>query len=51
MSHIVDAIPSHNLLIIEPIHIVTHLTTFRRPVGTYGIPRETIIVCWALNRE
>jgi hypothetical protein len=50
MTRIVDALPSDELLIIEPIHIVTHLTTFRRPEGTYGIPKETLIVCWALNR-
>ena len=50
MTHIVDALPSENLLIIEPTHIVTHLTTFRRPAGTYGIPRETLIICSALNR-
>ena len=50
MTRIVDALPSENLLIIEPIHIITHLTTFRRPAGTYGIPRETLIICSALNR-
>jgi hypothetical protein len=50
MTRIVDALPSDNFLIIEPTHIVTHLTTFRRPAGTYGIPKETLIICWALNR-
>jgi hypothetical protein len=51
MARIVDALPSQDLLIIEPTHIVTHLTTFQRPAGTYGIPKKTLIVCWALNRE
>lgn len=50
MTRILDARPADNLLIIEPSHIVTHLTTFRRPAGTYGIPEETLVVCWALNR-
>jgi hypothetical protein len=47
---IVDAQPSDELLIVEPAHIITHLTIFRRPVGTYGIDRDTLVVCWALNR-
>ena len=50
MSRIVDTVPSKQLMIIQPVHLITHLTTFRRPSGTYGIPRETIIICWALNR-
>lgn len=50
MTQIVDATPSESLVIIEPIHIVTHLTTFLRPKGTYGIDKETLIICQALNR-
>jgi hypothetical protein len=50
MSQIVDAHAIDGPVIIEPHHIVTHLTTFRRPKGTYDIPRETLVVCWALNR-
>lgn len=50
MTKIVDALPSQSLVIIEPIHIITHLTTFLRPKGTYGINKETIIICQALNR-
>lgn len=50
MSRIVDAIPSQNVVIIEPHHIITHLTTYRRPAGTYGIMKETLVICWALNR-
>lgn len=50
MTRIVDANPSKDLVIIEPTHIVTHLTTFRRNIGAYGINRETLVVCWALNR-
>lgn len=49
-TRIVDAEPSNNLVIIEPGHIITHLSTFHRPVNTYGIGRTTLVVCWALNR-
>ncbi len=41
---------SNQLFIIEQQHIITHLSTIRRPAGTYGIPRETLVVCWSLNR-
>jgi hypothetical protein len=50
MTRILDVQPADYLLIIEPAHIVTHLTTYKRPLGTYGILEETLIVCWALNR-
>lgn len=50
ITQIVDALPSDKLVIIEPMHIITHLTTFERQAGTYGINRNTLVVCWALNR-
>jgi hypothetical protein len=50
MVHIVDALPSNNLSIIEPVHIITHVTTVQRPAGTYGIGRKVLVVCWAPNR-
>lgn len=50
MARIVDAKLSDNFIIIEPTHIITHLVTFKRPEGTYGIDRKSLIVCWALNR-
>ncbi len=49
-TRIVDDKPADQLLIIEMHHIITHLTTFQRPLGTYGINKETLITCWALNR-
>lgn len=49
-TRIVDLAPSGALVIIETSHIVTHLTTFQRPARTYGISRESLVVCWALNR-
>ncbi|KAJ7123995.1 hypothetical protein C8R43DRAFT_899328 [Mycena crocata] len=50
-SSIVDAQDSGNICIIEPRHILTHLTIYKRPVGTYGIRnRELLAICWSLNR-
>lgn len=49
-ARIVDSDISNQLLIVEQQHIRTHLSTYRRPAGTYGIPRQTLVVCWALNR-
>ncbi|KAJ6583141.1 hypothetical protein DFH09DRAFT_911716 [Mycena vulgaris] len=34
---VVDATPSGNRFIIEPRHILTHLTTYKRPKGAFGI--------------
>lgn len=47
---LIDAQPSGNFYIIEPRHIITHLTMFKRPAGTYGFQKEIISVCWSLNR-
>ncbi len=49
-THIVDCQPSNQCVIVEQQHICTHLSTYRRPAGTYGIPRNTLVVCWALNQ-
>lgn len=49
-TRIFDSIPSNQLFIVEPQHIRTHLSTYRRPSGTYGIQKDTLVVCWALNR-
>ena len=52
LTKVVDAasLDDNALQIIEPTHIITHLTTFRRPEGTYSIPQKTLVICWALNR-
>ena len=49
-TKIVDAGPLERLVIIEQRHIITHLTVLPRPIGTYGIERKTLVICWALNR-
>ena len=50
MSWIVDTHSTEDLVIIKPNHIITHLTTFQHLKGTYGIQKEMLIMCWALNR-
>lgn len=47
---IMDELPSNNRVLIEQHHVVAHVSTLRRPAGTYGIERETLVVCRALNR-
>jgi hypothetical protein len=47
---IVDATLSGRFCIIEPMHILTHLTFYRRPMGTYDIDRDFLVICWSLNR-
>lgn len=49
-SQVVNAALSAEVIVIEPHHIITHLTTFRRPAGTYSISHEILVICWALNR-
>ncbi|KAJ6523268.1 hypothetical protein DFH09DRAFT_1286690 [Mycena vulgaris] len=49
-TKVVDAAPSGRFCIIEPRHILTHLPVYKRPKGTYGIDRELLVICWALNR-
>lgn len=49
-SRAVDAALSNKLVIIEPTHIITHLTVLPRPIDTYGIDRNFLVICWALNR-
>lgn len=50
MTQTVDALPSDNIIIIEPMHIITHVTIYPRPAGTYAISKDVLNVCWALNR-
>ncbi|KZV59036.1 hypothetical protein PENSPDRAFT_672638 [Peniophora sp. CONT] len=50
-TQIFDAAPSSELIIIKPKHVVAHVTTLPRPLGTYGIMRETVAVCWAVGRD
>ncbi|KAJ7119217.1 hypothetical protein C8R43DRAFT_960148 [Mycena crocata] len=49
-AKVVSAAPSNRFCIIEPKHILTHLTVYKRPKGTYGINSAVLTICWALNR-
>lgn len=49
-TQLFDAESSGDMVVIEPQHIITHVTTLRRPIGTYGIDKETLAVCWAADR-
>lgn len=50
MTTIVDSRPSDNFVLIEASHIISHLSTYERPVDTYGIPKPLLVICWAMNR-
>ncbi|VDB99907.1 unnamed protein product [Peniophora sp. CBMAI 1063] len=47
---IFDAAPSPTLIVLEPKDIIAHVTTLLRPMGTYGVPRQTLVVCSSLDR-
>lgn len=49
LTRVYDTLPSDNVFLIEPRHIITHLTTWTRP-RFLGINHSVIIVNWALNR-
>ncbi len=49
-TKIVDIHLSETVLILEPRHIICHLSSYRRPAGTFGLNTESLVVCWALNR-
>lgn len=49
-SRVVEKSPHETVIVIEPHHIITQLTLLQMPAGTFGIPREIFIICWALNR-
>ncbi|KAJ6573743.1 hypothetical protein DFH09DRAFT_915643 [Mycena vulgaris] len=46
----VDAAPSGQTCIIEARHILTQLTVYKRPAGTYNIKHNFLIICISLNR-
>ncbi|KIK60590.1 hypothetical protein GYMLUDRAFT_167508, partial [Collybiopsis luxurians FD-317 M1] len=43
-SKIVSAAASNIFYIIEPAHIITHLTTLTMPVGSFNFPYKTMII-------
>lgn len=49
-TKVVKSEPSNLIFIIEPQHIISHVAIYKRPQGTYGVNRDIMTVCWALNR-
>jgi hypothetical protein len=49
-SQLVKKKLSNEKYIIEPKHIITHLAVYDRPIGTFGIKDEMMVVNWSLNR-
>ncbi|KAF8205250.1 hypothetical protein K438DRAFT_1579669 [Mycena galopus ATCC 62051] len=47
---VVDSEPETNGTVIEPHHVITHLTAWKRPASIYGTKKPVLKVCWALNR-
>ncbi|KAK7040034.1 hypothetical protein R3P38DRAFT_2514278 [Favolaschia claudopus] len=50
-SMLVNSQPSEEVLLVQPQHIITHLTCAKKPAGTYkNINKNTLAICWGLNR-
>lgn len=50
LSQLVPAAPSTTCIIIEPAQIVSHVVAYPRPAGSFGIDRDTLALCSALDR-
>ncbi|KAJ7245779.1 hypothetical protein C8J57DRAFT_1082078 [Mycena rebaudengoi] len=50
MTSVVYEEPEPGLIVIEPKHIVTHLTAWKRPAHIHTTDKPVLVVCWALNR-
>jgi hypothetical protein len=50
MTAVVDLEPERDAMVIEPRHVITHLTTWERPADIYNTKKPVLKVCWALNR-
>ena len=50
-TKLVEVEPSEDILVVEPEHIITHLSALKINGEIFGIRREICVVCTALNRE
>ncbi|KAF8164936.1 hypothetical protein B0H34DRAFT_647608, partial [Crassisporium funariophilum] len=50
-TKVVSAEEGNDIFIIEPRHIICHLTVYKNPPRMYGLTRETLTICWGLNRR
>jgi hypothetical protein len=42
--------PEADGIVIEPRHVITHLSAWKRPAAIYQTDEPVLRVCWALNR-
>ncbi|KAH8802357.1 hypothetical protein DL96DRAFT_1774001 [Flagelloscypha sp. PMI_526] len=47
---LVGAAQSDVLIVLEPPHIITHLSVLKLNTGVFGLQRKSMVVCWALDR-
>jgi hypothetical protein len=50
MTAVVYAEPQLGQIVIEPHHIITHLTAWKRSPDIYHTTKPVMVICWALNR-
>jgi hypothetical protein len=50
MTAVVDLEPERDGMVIEPRHVITHLTTWERSADIYKTKKPVLKVCWAMNR-
>jgi hypothetical protein len=50
MSGVVSAETEPDLTVIEPWHVITHLSAWKRPREIYNTDETVVVICWALNR-
>jgi hypothetical protein len=50
-TKVVNVEESNDVFIIELRHIICHLAVYKNPPRTYGLNRETMTICWGLNRR
>lgn len=50
MTSVVYVEPEFGQMVIEPQHIITHLTAWKRSPEIYKTDKPVMVVCWALNR-
>lgn len=49
-TNVVYQDPSQVTIVIEPRHIICHLSVYKRPAGTFGLNFNMLVVNWSLGR-
>ncbi|KAL1738962.1 hypothetical protein HDZ31DRAFT_77951, partial [Schizophyllum fasciatum] len=50
LCRLADARPLDSLLVVEPVHIVTHVAVLEKPPGLFGIQKKMLAINWAFDR-